>query len=439
MEDTYQHNRMEPYAEAIGRPSQSAGPRRRTPKQLERKRAMDKAAQKLKREKDKSWKSQVQSNLRSMQEEIHSLREDVNRMLGGVSDSSKPVNTGRLTNYSRSETIPSIINVIGENTVAGGCSTNSPTSWRYTPSEHPPVLQETASTNLAILSNPSAPYRYDTHVAAESPFKHSHSDSPGMDAASTFRHQPLSNQPSDNEKSPGYSTRSIDGQSSAVVVGGLIQRNYVFPGAPSPFGIISQSSDPPQSVLIEDDHEPPVGCRCDPIKHGSYADCVEQSVFDALIRMHKWNVNENLPVISRSPALVDMLFLRKGENAITQLISKMLHRSGFRTLTFLFSAYILVYRVLRVSHHFICQGEDVLHPITLLTCQLYLYSTASSRLLTPFTTSQSGFDRAASRTPLRTSYSLTLCTSQSCVLPWCSGRLAISVKNLTMTIPDMSR
>lgn len=274
---------------------------------------------------------------------MDSLREGMNRMLGSALVPNSGVAMERSpTLLPHLATLPPTQNTLSGNS-ASDQNPNQRTSWSRAQAGDPLTLHEETSANLDTGSNLSGPYQPVMHVGPVFPLKALHSDSPGKYAAPILyqRSSPLN--PASNH---GGSS------SSKTFVGGLTPGSDEFIGGASPVGTSSQlSSDPPTSLLIEEDHEPPVGCLCNPTEHSSYAECFEQSVFDALIKMHH-NTDANARVIPRSPALVDMLFIGKGDNVVTQVVNKMLRRTGFRTLTFLFSAYILVYRVLRVSCHF---------------------------------------------------------------------------------------
>lgn len=320
-------------------PSPRGGIRRRTPKQLERKRTIDKAAQKIRREKEKAWKEQVQSDLRNMQQQIGSLKEGMNRTLDRSS-----------TSLPHSAIPPPTQNILRGN-AASDQTSNRRTSWSCAqPRGLLTLHEEETSANLDAGSNFSPSYQPGMLVTDVFPFKAPHSDSLITYAAPALRHRSSLLNPSSNDEG------SSD---SKMFAGRLTPGSDKLTSGASPVGTSSQlSSDPPTSLLIEEDHEPPVGCLCNPTEHISYAECFEQSVFDALIKMHRQhNIDANTRVIPRSPALVDMLLIGKGDNVVTRVVNKLLRRTGLRTLTFLFSTYILLYRVLRVSCHFFTLGS----------------------------------------------------------------------------------
>jgi hypothetical protein len=92
-------------------------------------------------------------------------------------------------------------------------------------------------------------------------------------------------------------------------------------------------------------------CTCETLRHRSYAECFEETVFQALTAgPQSGDLFDNTEAIPPMPDLADMLNLRKSTNLVTHVLKKIFKRQTRMDANTAIGAYFTSYLLLRVSN-----------------------------------------------------------------------------------------
>lgn len=414
-------------------PSPKQPVRRRTSKQLERKRELDKQSQRIKRETDKDRLIQIQADVQKIQRQMDSLQKTMAMILDGMNTLHNTHPSAHLS-QSSSVSLPVDIPTPKDGGMAGtrGDSSSSSSSSSLTSNpahgeQAPPKLYGDTDRSLLVA---------DCSVVSRE-----------------LNHSPvvIGSLPESNDSCSPYAQDSVQLVTSALhpsetgadqtTLNAYRQTRELCNRDP----ISVDGSKAPPTIYTHIDTSPPTifkyrgvalpSCLCQPRVHSSYADCFEYTVYDAVIKAH---VQPQTPPVPLSPSLPDLLFVGEGNNVVSRILFKMLKRDGLCGIDVLLGAYILLYRLLRVSSTLICSSAFLLFFLLLPS------SIGRSRLLTnsstvfphlskPSRTYRNGFDRLKSKVTRLTKSLPTSCHSLSCATPWFRAPLSIPEKSLILT------
>lgn len=346
--------------------------RRRTSKQLERKRELDKQAQRIKRETDKDRLVQIQADVQKIQRQMDSLQKTMAMILDGMNTLH---NTHPSAHLSQSSSVsppvdmftPQDARITG--TRGDSSSSSSPSGLTSNPAnggQAPPKLYgDTDRSLLAVDCSVVPRERNHSPIAIGSLLENNDSCAPyAQDSV-----QLVASALHPSETGTNQTTLDVHRQTREC----------------SNREVISvDDSKAPTTIYTHIDTSPPTifkyrgvalpYCLCQPRVHSSYADCFEHTVYDAVIKAH---VQPQAPPVPLSPSLPDLLFVGEGNNVVSRILFKMLKRDGLCGMDVLWGGYILLYRLLRVSSTIICSTA-----FSLLLFFLLSSSIGRSRLLT---------------------------------------------------------
>lgn len=352
-------------------PSPKQPVRRRTSKQLERKRELDKQSQRIKRETDKDRLIQIQADVQKIQRQMDSLQKTMAMILDGMNTLHNTHPSAHLS-QSSSVSLPVDIPTPKDGGMAGtrGDSSSSSSSSSLTSNpahgeQAPPKLYGDTDRSLLVA---------DCSVVSRE-----------------LNHSPvvIGSLPESNDSCSPYAQDSVQLVTSALhpsetgadqtTLNAYRQTRELCNRDP----ISVDGSKAPPTIYTHIDTSPPTifkyrgvalpSCLCQPRVHSSYADCFEYTVYDAVIKAH---VQPQTPPVPLSPSLPDLLFVGEGNNVVSRILFKMLKRDGLCGIDVLLGAYILLYRLLRVSSTLICSSAFLLFFLLLPS------SIGRSRLLT---------------------------------------------------------
>lgn len=315
-------------------PTYTLATRRRTPQQLQRKRMLDRAAQRVKRMKEKDRRLRVQDYLNCMQQTINSLGDMVQNMAQTLDYDTPPFpRPAASENYSSPPSSTHDISP-GDLEDAQG-STDCPTSLSY---------QGSTRTAARLLPENKPPFR--GQISASRDPDRSGNGTTGVTERDT--------QSSSNSRlcmsyllSPTKSTGVPSDETSFVVTEGHSDEQNP--------AILNSSN----SSSAKDSAAYPSECLCAPRKHVSYLECFEYLVYESLMEKHDRSLTlPDIPLIPLRPTLSDLLFLGEGENLVSAILNKILRVSKFPSLNELFGTYIHLYRLLRVSLLFMAYAQS---------------------------------------------------------------------------------
>lgn len=330
--------------------------RRRTSKQLERKRELDKQTQRIKRETDKDRLIQIQADVQKIQQQMDSLQKTMAMILDGLNTLHNTHPSAHLP-QSSSVSLPVDMFTPQDGRIAGtrgdSSSSSSPSGLTSNPAnggQAPPKLY--GDTDRSLLA-------VDCSVVSRE-----------------LNHSPVTigSLLENNDSCAPYAQDSVQLVASALHLSetGTNQTTLDVHRQTrkcSNREVVSvDDSKTPTTIYTHIDTSPPTifkyrgvalpSCLCQPRVHSSYADCFEHTVYDAVIKAH---VQPQAPPVPLSPPLPDLLFVGEGDNVVSRILFKMLKREGLCGMDVLWGGYILLYRLLRVSSTITCSSAFSLH------------------------------------------------------------------------------
>ncbi|KAJ5393479.1 Protein of unknown function DUF3425 [Penicillium crustosum] len=297
--------------------------RRRTSKQLERKRELDKQAQRIKRETDKDRLVQIQADVQKIQQQMDSLQKTMAMILDGMNTLHSTHPSAHLSQSSvmslpADRSTPQDGRIIG--TRGDSSSSSSPSSLTSNLAhggQAPPKLY--GDTDRSLLA-------VDCSVVSRE-----------------LNHSPVAvgSLPENNDSCSPYAQDSVQLVASALHPSetGANKTTLDAHRQTQEFSnreVISvHDSKAPTTIYAHIDTSPPTifryrgvtlpFCHCQPRVHSSYADCFEHTVYDAVIKAHN---QPQAPPVPLSPSLPDLLFVGEGDNVVSRILFKMLKREG---------------------------------------------------------------------------------------------------------------
>ncbi|KAL2700216.1 hypothetical protein AAEP93_008739 [Penicillium crustosum] len=279
--------------------------RRRTSKQLERKRELDKQAQRIKRETDKDRLVQIQADVQKIQQQMDSLQKTMAMILDGMNTLHSTHPSAHLSQSSvmslpADRSTPQDGRIIG--TRGDSSSSSSPSSLTSNLAhggQAPPKLY--GDTDRSLLA-------VDCSVVSRE-----------------LNHSPVAvgSLPENNDSCSPYAQDSVQLVASALHPSetGANKTTLDAHRQTQEFSnreVISvHDSKAPTTIYAHIDTSPPTifryrgvtlpFCHCQPRVHSSYADCFEHTVYDAVIKAHN---QPQAPPVPLSPSLPDLLFYR---------------------------------------------------------------------------------------------------------------------------------
>lgn len=395
--DIDHHSRLQKFPPVIESPSNRMShlsantkpKRRRTPRQLERKRALDKASQKFKRERQKASDQQLQEDLRGARAEIARLNDVIEFLQKG----SQPAGVDDVDTYSSSKGYDEL----GQRECCQSPVLTRPSLWLSPSSNYllPPIrehhldlpelprlsLLNPISENLKSRANdedhlqgPVSTAKWkDRRIERTSPCR-----SPQSAGENQFGNEDPSN--SQSTKRSIVQTAYEQGSMHAVL-----------------------------SAKAESEVPSGLDCCCKPRKHQSYSDCFEQTVFNGM--METQGSHMATPTIPTTPEIADLLLIRDSSNPVSKVLHKMLKRKNMDDLIIRSAVYVVLYRVLRVSAlklSSILRRRQVVTDLSIVSFHHWKRTTMS----------QNGIARLRCKSTRRTLSTSTLYSFLDCEMPW---------------------
>lgn len=310
--------------------------RRRTSRQLERKRDLDKIAQREKRAREKELWRKMENDMAGLQQEVNLLRDTI-RSIQNYTDCK--------TSWHPTQLKMSL--------VTGGCakkSSDEPSNARNGIEQLGPMVpvpndivvrRPVASENSQSLLS-KLPFT-DTEGLIQLP-KLSEFDTPPHVQATSHTQSLFARLfvADDLEQLKCVSNTHQNGSGRSRLV-----KELVYPDeqvAPAPHHPLAPSPSPNSDsagVLNT--------CWCALGEHATQWDCYEEHIYRALMNWHNGpGLNPPISVVSRTPTLPNLLFF-EGGNVIVDCLNNVLKWSAFPNLSVQFGTYIYSYRLLRVS------------------------------------------------------------------------------------------
>lgn len=323
--------------------------RRRTSRQLERKRELDKQAQRIKRETDKDRLIQIQADVQKIQRQMDSLQKTMAMILDGRNTLH---DTHPSTHFPQSSSVPLLVDMFtspddkmavtrgysSSSSILGGLGSNPAHGGQAPPKLHGDTDRSLLAVDCSMVSNEpnNSPVVIGSlHENVHSCGSYSQGDMQLL--GSTFH-------PSET----GTTQTTLDAHRQTRE---LSNRNSISINDPKAPNTLHPLTAAPSPTIFKYRGVELPSCICQPRVHPSYADCFEHTVYDALIKAH---VQPRAPPVPLTPSLPDLLFMGGGENVVSRILIKMFKRDGSCEMDMMWAGYILLYRVLRVSSTILC-------------------------------------------------------------------------------------